>query len=125
MPVGVGGGVFLRRALEPPGILGPLLGHVHRDGHTLPGVGDGRGEELGEGLCTEPAVQLRPASGGSGDHGGNPALLGHLVKAQIPDQTGADGGRSHSAGVEAVELFFLLHPHQGKGIGAQTIAGGL
>ncbi len=95
----MGGGVGLHGLGDAAVVFAPLAGHIHRHGIALPGIGDGGGEQLGQGLGAKAAVQGGPTGGGAGDHGGQPALLGHLVKAQFPDLIGGEGHGGHAAGV--------------------------
>ena len=124
-PVGVGGGVPLHGGGDPPGVLLPHGLQVHLDGNALPGGRDGRGKQLGQGLCPEAPVQLRPPRRSAGHHGGYPTGLWHRLMPQLPHQGGGQGRWGHAAGVQAVELLLRLHPHQGEAVRAQAVAGGL
>ena len=109
---------------------GPLPhdGQVGGAGVALPGVADGGGHVLRQGPPAEALCQLGPGLGGAGHRHRSPAVDGHLaLLITAVGQQLLDGGRhgGGAAGVEAVELPVLGRPHQGEGVGADAVGGGL
>ena len=109
---------------------GPLPhdGQVGGAGVALPGVADGGGHVLRQGPPAEALGQFGPGHGGAGHRHRSPAVDGHLAVfitavGQQLFNGGLHGGGT--AGVEAIELPVLGRPHQGEGVGADAVGGGL
>ena len=124
-PVFVRRGVLRHRLGNAAAVALPLPRDVHRHGIALLGIGNGGREQLSERLRAEAAVQLRPARGCAGHHRRQPSGLRHLCIAHRTDLLRAQRHRRDTAGVEAVEPFVPLDPHERKAVRAEAVAGRL
>ena len=121
-PVFIGGGVLRHDPGDAPAVARPELADIDGHGIAVFGVGNGGGEELGERLCAKARIERGPARGRARDHRGEPAFLGHLGKAFCANLVRAQRHRRNAAGVQAVELFFLLDPHERETVGPKAVA---
>ena len=118
-------GVLRHRLGNAAAVALPLPRDVHRHGIALLGIGNGGRKQLGERLRAEAAVQLRPARGRAGHHRRQPSGLRHLCIAHRANLLCAQRHRRDTAGVEAVEPFVPLDPHERKAVRAEAVAGRL
>ena len=121
-PVFMGSGVLRHDPGDAPAVARPELADIDGHGIAVFGVGNGGGEELGERLCAKARIERGPARGRARDHRGEPAFLGHLGKAFCTNLVRAQCHRRNAAGVQAVELFFLLDPHERETVGPKAVA---
>ena len=121
-PVFIGGGVLRHDPGDALAVALPLARDIYGDGIAVFGVGNGGGEELGERLCAKARIERRPARGRARDHRGEPALFGDSGKAFCANLVRAQRQRRNAAGVQAVELFLLLDPHERETVGPKAVA---
>ena len=105
---------------------GPLkgMGQHGGEGVAFLRIADGRGQVFFEAQVAKALVEGGPCLGRAGHRNGRPAEGGHFIVRDLRlDLLDGDVGGRIAGGVEAVHL--ILHPDDGEGVGAQTVAAGL
>ena len=110
--------------VEPPGGAFQVIGDQLRYREALPGIGDGRLEDLLHGKAPKAAMQLKPAVHRAGHADRKGAVAGDFTQPQLPEMLQGQGLWRPAAGIQAVELLRLAIPHNGEQVPADATAGG-
>ena len=97
--------------------------HRHGDRMSFPGMGHRWRQVLPQGTTPHPGGELGPRRRGPGNGDGSPAVGRHGPPPLSPHHVQRQTSGAGTAGVEPLEAAVL--PHQGEGVAADAVGGGL